>query len=78
MKVLDLGRFRFNLKNRTLVYRLEKDKILPYYTRGEIMEKNVLENKADLLVWFNDPVDLFFLQIQGSGLVVTPSGEILL
>ena len=75
LKVLDLGKFRKNLKNRTLVYRLEKDKILPYYSRGEIMEKNVLEKKADTLVWFNDPVDLFFLQIQGSGLVKTPSGE---
>ena len=75
LKVLDLGKFRKNLKNRTLVYRLEKDKILPYYSRGEIMEKNVLEKKADTLVWFSNPVDLFFLQIQGSGLVKTPSGE---
>ncbi len=75
LKVLDLGKFRQNLKNQTIVYRLENNKILPYYTRKEIMEKNVLEKKATPLVWFSDPVDLFFLQIQGSGLVETPSGK---
>ena len=75
LKVLDLGKFRKNLKNHTLVYRLEKEKILPYYSRAEIMEKNVLKNKITPLVWFSDPVDLFFLQIQGSGLVKTPSGK---
>ena len=60
LKVLDLGKFRKNLKNRTLVYRLEKDKILPYYSRGEIMEKNVLEKKADTLVWFKPCRFIFF------------------
>lgn len=43
-------------------------KILPYYTRKEIDEDLVIRSKAAVLAWV-DPIDSFFLQIQGSGRV---------
>ena len=47
-----------------------------YYTRAEI-EDGALANKGLELAWAKDPVDLFFLEIQGSGRVRMPDGTIM-
>jgi len=47
-----------------------------YYTRAEI-EDGVLANKAPILAWAADPIDLFFLEIQGSGRVRFPDGSVM-
>ena len=47
-----------------------------YYTRAEI-EDGALVNKGLELAWAADPVELFFLQIQGSGRVKMPDGSVL-
>ena len=47
-----------------------------YYTRGDI-EDGALSGRGLELAWAADPVDLFFLQIQGSGRVRMPDGSIL-
>ncbi len=75
LKVLELGDFRHTLKNRTIVYRLYNNKILPYYTRQQIMSGKVLAGKKQEIAWMKDPVDLFFMQIQGSGILELPSGK---
>jgi membrane-bound lytic murein transglycosylase A len=46
---------------------------LPYYSRAEI-ESGVLANRGLEIAWAADPVDLFFVEIQGSGRVVFPDG----
>ncbi|MGK0289621.1 MAG: membrane-bound lytic murein transglycosylase A [bacterium] len=73
--VLSLSKFRKNLKNRSIVYRMDKGKVLPYYTRKEIMEDNMLAGKKLEIAWFKNPIDLFFLQVQGSGVMKTPDGK---
>lgn len=73
--VLDLGRFRGSLKNRTIVYRWTKNGPIPYYTRREIMGRKILQGKKYEIAWFKSPIDLFFLQVQGSGIMVLPNGE---
>ncbi|MCB0337399.1 MAG: MltA domain-containing protein, partial [Bdellovibrionales bacterium] len=50
---------------------------LPYYTRAQIDFDNALNNKADVLVWLKDPVDAFFLHIQGSGIVTMEDGSVM-
>jgi membrane-bound lytic murein transglycosylase A len=75
LQVLQLGRFRDSLKDRTIVFRLDNDRILPYYTREEIMEYKVLAGRDLEIAWMKDPVDLFFMQIQGSGTLRLPDGE---
>jgi membrane-bound lytic murein transglycosylase A len=47
-----------------------------YYTRGEI-EDGALAGKGLELAWAADPIDLFFLQIQGSGRLRMPDGSVM-
>ena len=39
----------------------------PWLTRGEIEQSGVLRGRGLEIAWIEDPVDKFFLQIQGSG-----------
>ena len=72
--VLELGDFRKSLVDRTIVYRKEEGEVLPYFTRREIMEEGALDGEALEIAWMRDPVDLFFIQVQGSGTLILPSG----
>ena len=47
-----------------------------YYTRAEI-EDGALAGKGLELAWAADPIELFFLQIQGSGRLKAPDGSIM-
>ena len=57
-------------KNRFFA-RVAKDKLVPYFARKKI-EKDM---KAPVLMWLDNPVDLFILQIQGSGRVLLENGK---
>ena len=48
----------------------------PYFSRTEI-EEGALAGRGLEIAWAADPVDLFFLQIQGSGRLRTPEGEVI-
>jgi len=47
-----------------------------YYTRAEI-EDGALNNRGLELAWAKDPVELFFLEIQGSGRIRLPDGSMM-
>ncbi len=49
----------------------------PYFTRREIEEDQPLADKGLELAWLTDPVDLFFLQVQGSGRISLPDGTMM-
>ncbi|RZV33097.1 MAG: hypothetical protein EX262_07120 [Sphingomonadaceae bacterium] len=49
---------------------------VPYYTRAEI-EDGALAGRGIEIAWAKDPIEMFFLQIQGSGLLRLPGGEIM-
>jgi len=69
---LDLGRFRPAWRGERTGGRVEGTALVPYWTRGEI-EGGALAGRGLELAWA-DPVDSFFLQIQGSGVAVFPDG----
>lgn len=46
----------------------------PYFTRAEI-EAGALKGRAPILLYVDDPIMLFFLQVQGSGKVVLRDGS---
>ena len=46
---------------------------MPYYSRAKI-NAGALDGKAEVLLWADDPVDVFFLHVQGSGLAQLPGG----
>jgi membrane-bound lytic murein transglycosylase A len=68
--------FGKDLPRRKLVGRVQDGRLVPYYSREEIQQGGVLQGRAEPLAYVN-AVDLFFLQIQGSGQVVLPDGRIL-
>lgn len=62
------------LANKRVRGRLVGNKLIPYYNRGEIeVEPSPLQGTEFL--WVDDIIELFFLQIQGSGLVTLDNGE---
>jgi membrane-bound lytic murein transglycosylase A len=70
---IDLAGVYPNLKNMRLRGRLAGKKVVPYSTRAEI-ERASLPGKE--LLWVDDAVEAFFLEVQGSGRVqLDDSGE---
>ena len=49
---------------------------VPYYSRAEI-EDGALANKGLEIAWAADPVELFFIEIQGSGELRLPDGSVM-
>ena len=49
----------------------------PYHTRREIDQDATLADQGLELAWMADPVDLFFLQVQGSGRLRLPDGKMM-
>ena len=54
--------------------RQDGDELVPYYTRAEI-EAGALQGRGLELLYLDDPVELFFMQVQGSGRVRLPDGS---
>ncbi len=74
MLTVDLSSVYPELKNRRLRGRIEGSKVVPYLARGDI-DREPGPLKGLELAWVDDPVDAFFLHIQGSGQVELESGE---
>ena len=70
---VDLESVNPELKGLRLRGRLEGNRLVPYWSRGEIEDRTAL--RAPVLAWVEDPVELFFLQIQGSGQIDLAQGE---
>ena len=74
---VDLSRFSKKYKGDTIVGRVTDYKVIPYYDRKAIDSQGALDGKAKALAWVSNPVDPFFLQIQGSGKIYLDTGEVL-
>ncbi|NNG01428.1 MAG: murein transglycosylase [Desulfobacteraceae bacterium] len=75
MITADLAAFYPELKGKRITGRLRGNTIIPYFDRKAIENKENYHETAPPLVWVDSRIDLFFLQIQGSGLVALASGE---
>ena len=74
--MVDLGAFRDNLKGERIAGRVEGSKLVPYAKRGDIVA-GALGPRSHALVYVDDPVDAFFLQVQGSGRVKLADGSMI-
>lgn len=72
---VNLGDFKEALKGESIMGRVKKGKLVPYYTREEIEEGALKKGKK--VIYVDSAVDAFFLHIQGSGQVVMKNGKIL-
>lgn len=71
---VDLGQFRVAFAGEQIVGRLDKNHLVPYPTRAEIDQGGL--PLARVLLYTDDPVTAFFLQIQGSGRVRFADGSV--
>ncbi len=76
LKVADLGSFHHRWAGQHLIYRIEDGKICPYHDREAIDSDGVLNDQGVEIAWVRNLVDIFFLQIQGSGRLVFPDGSV--
>ena len=72
---IDLGDVFPELKGQRLRGRLVGHKVVPYYSRAEVARlSDKFAGKA--ILYAEDAVELFFLQVQGSGRVQMPDGSV--
>ncbi len=64
---IDITSLYPELKGMRLRGRLVGNKVVPYLSRAEMLQSGVLNGKE--IVWVDDPIEAFFLQVQGSGRV---------
>ena len=75
---VDLGDLTPDLRDRRIRGRVTAtangSKLVPYYSRAEIMS-GLAPVRGREIAWVEDPVELFFLQVQGSGRLRLPDGS---
>jgi len=63
------------LKGERVRGRLQGRRVVPYYERAALGTAASVKGRE--LVWVDDPVDAFFLEVQGSGRVQLPDGSVI-
>ncbi len=71
--MVDLGRFRDDLKGKRIAGKVVDGNLVPYPDRKEI-DAGALANRKLEVVWVDDATDAFFLHVQGSGRVELAEG----
>ena len=74
LAVVDLTPFSSKYKGEKIVGRWNGRTFVPYHDRLEIDFKGALAGRTEPILYVDDLVDLFFLQVQGSGRVVLEEG----
>jgi membrane-bound lytic murein transglycosylase A len=73
--MVQLGLFRPEWRGERIAGKVVKGALVPYATRAEI-ERGALDAGKLALFWVADPVDEFFLEVQGSGKIRLADGTI--
>ena len=73
---VDLGQFSEDLKGKKIRGRVKGQSFVPYADRTEI-EEGGLGGRGLEIGWAADPVEFFFLQVQGSGRLKLPDGSVM-
>jgi len=69
---VNLRDFDASLPNQRLLGRVKNNKLVKYYTRKEIDEGKL---DAPVILWGDDEVDIFIMQIQGAAVATLPDGK---
>ena len=73
--MVDLGNFRPELKGQRIAGRVIDGNLKPYEDRSEILAGKLPPGQERVLAWVDDPIEAFFVQIQGSGVLSYPDGS---
>ncbi|WP_299152640.1 murein transglycosylase A [uncultured Tateyamaria sp.] len=73
------GSLRRSARYRYPVYAMPPEARVsrPWLTRREILTGDAMAGRGLEIAWVDDPVELFFLQIQGSGRIRLPGGRMI-
>ncbi len=71
------GGFAPQLRGEKIVGQLVGNRLVPYFSRYEIDALGRLKGKGYEIAWVKDPVELFFLHVQGSGIIRLEDGRML-
>ena len=74
--VVDLTSLFPELKDKRVRGRVEGRKVVPYWPRSDI-ERGAAPLKGKVLAYVADPVEAFFLEIQGSGRIALNDGSVM-
>lgn len=74
MLEVDMGELYPEFRGRIVHGRLEGKRVVPYFNRAEIEAGKATALRGRELFWVDNPVELFFLQIQGSGRILLEDG----
>ena len=74
---IDLELFSSKFKGEKIIARYDGSRIVPYFAREEIDSHGMLSGRQLEIAWLEDPIDVFFLQIQGSGQILLEDGTTL-
>lgn len=74
--MVHLGEFRDDLKGVRIAGRVRGGTLKPYESREEIVNGDWPHNDK-VLVWVDNAVDAFFVQIQGSGVIQMADGSVM-
>ena len=75
MLEVDMGELYPEFRGRIVRARLQGKRVVPYFNRAEIEAGQAAALRGQELFWVDDPVELFFLQIQGSGRIQLEDGS---
>ena len=76
LKRINLDIQRPEWRGQVQYYRVAGTEIVPYYSRKEIELDGVLAGRDLEIAWAKDPLDLFYLHVQGSGYLRLPDGNL--
>ncbi|WP_285907038.1 MltA domain-containing protein [Pseudodesulfovibrio pelocollis] len=62
------------VRGKRAVYRVERGRVLPYHDRGDVDVRGVLAGRGLEIAWAKDPVDVFYMQVEGAGRLLLPDG----
>lgn len=72
--IVDLSSIYPDLKNYRLRGKIKGNKLVPYITRAQSSSSHI---KSEIICYVDSKIDLFFLEIQGSGRVTLEDGSVL-
>jgi len=70
-----LGPFSDSLDGKTIIGRFDGETLVPYHDRHTIRRTGALDGLGHEIAWARDEVELFFLEVQGSGTLRLPDGR---
>jgi membrane-bound lytic murein transglycosylase A len=73
---VNLGLFSDDLKGKTIRGKVQGTSFVPFDDRSQIVSGS-LAGRGLEIAWAKDPVEFFFLQVQGSGRLHLPDGSVM-